>query len=61
MNRQNSLSGPGRNVIDPELLDPGDLVLGDLDPVDHEYAGQVVAQVDADVVHETGELTHLRA
>ena len=40
---------------------PAELVLGDLDAVDHQHAGVAVAEVDGDVVDGPGERAVLRA
>ena len=56
-----SLSGPGPERDEAELFDPVELVLGDLDAVDHQHAGVAVGEVDGDVVDQARERAVLRA
>ena len=55
-----TLSGPGRKRHALDADDAIELVLGDLDAVDHQDAGVLVGEVDRDVVDQTGELVRCR-
>ncbi len=50
-----SLSGPGRKRDGLDADDAFELVLGDLDAVDHQHAGVLIGEVDAHGVDQSGE------